>query len=122
MKFPAEDKAKLLEALRSGNYQQGHSRLREGDKYCCLGVYCDLKGAKWELVNPDLNTYKVNLGNDYHLDTEFYLPKPFRTKENDAHGSIEELTGINQLCFSLAGLNDDGFTFAQIADIIEHFM
>lgn len=32
----------LLQALRSGEYQQGYYGLRQGDKYCFLGVICDL--------------------------------------------------------------------------------
>lgn len=43
----AELKAKWVEALRSGKYEQGHSALRNHDnKFCCLGVLCDV-------VRPD---------------------------------------------------------------------
>lgn len=37
-------KEKWLEALRSGKYKQGSFRLRksEGNRFCCLGVLCDL--------------------------------------------------------------------------------
>lgn len=42
----ADLKAKWVAALRSGEYQQGQTRLKRtiGDtaKYCCLGVLCDL--------------------------------------------------------------------------------
>jgi hypothetical protein len=31
-----------VDALRSGNYQQGARHLRSGDGYCCLEVLCDL--------------------------------------------------------------------------------
>ena len=31
-----------LEALRSGEYEQGHGQLRDGDSFCCLGVLCAL--------------------------------------------------------------------------------
>lgn len=33
---------KLVDALRSGEYQQGKGRLRDGNKFCCLGVACDV--------------------------------------------------------------------------------
>ena len=42
----AETKAKWLVALRSGKYQQGQGYLRTGDKYCCLGVLCDIQEPK----------------------------------------------------------------------------
>jgi hypothetical protein len=35
-------KSLWLQALRSGDYQQGRSYLRTGDGFCCLGVLCDL--------------------------------------------------------------------------------
>lgn len=41
-----EVKKKWIEALRSGEYKQGHNALRVisegGFGYCCLGVLCDL--------------------------------------------------------------------------------
>lgn len=37
-----EIKQRWLAALRSGEYQQAHGRLRNGDSFCCLGVLCDL--------------------------------------------------------------------------------
>ena len=49
-------KEKWLKALRSGKYKQGKGELREGGKFCCLGVLCDLytkeKNVPWNsLVN-----------------------------------------------------------------------
>ena len=44
----ADLKAKWLEALRSGKYEQTQGTLRDGDAFCCLGVLCDLTGrGKW---------------------------------------------------------------------------
>lgn len=47
-----EIKARWLAALRSGDYIQGHGRLREGNTFCCLGVLCDLyakeTGVEWQ--------------------------------------------------------------------------
>lgn len=43
----AEIKAKWVEALRSGEYQQARTVLRSlDDKFCCLGVLC-------QIVEPD---------------------------------------------------------------------
>lgn len=39
-----EIKAEWIAALRSGKYEQGRYTLRTPDnKFCCLGVYCDMK-------------------------------------------------------------------------------
>jgi len=32
----------LVDALRSGKYQQGRECLQRNDKFCCLGVACDV--------------------------------------------------------------------------------
>lgn len=41
-------KDQFLDALRSGDYRQGHCALNESGHYCCLGVYCDLEAPdKW---------------------------------------------------------------------------
>lgn len=42
-------KAKWVAALRSGMYQQGRLRLRSlDDKYCCMGVLCEVAGIPGE--------------------------------------------------------------------------
>ena len=45
-----ELKAKWLEALRSGKYQQGWNQLRDHkDRFCCLGVLCDVyDSSQWK--------------------------------------------------------------------------
>lgn len=40
----AELKAKWVEALRSGEYQQGKKRLKHMGRYCCLGVLAHVAG------------------------------------------------------------------------------
>lgn len=47
-KMDPEKKAAWVKALRSGEYKQAHGRLRDGDSFCCLGVYCDIRGATWD--------------------------------------------------------------------------
>ncbi len=42
-----ELKSKWVGALRSGEYKQGKTALRsKDDKYCCLGVLCEISGMK----------------------------------------------------------------------------
>lgn len=46
-----ERRKKWLRALRSGKYKQARSNLRDGNRFCCLGVACDLsKLGKWDGV------------------------------------------------------------------------
>jgi hypothetical protein len=35
-------KAQWLTALRGGEYEQGYGNLNQGNRFCCLGVLCDL--------------------------------------------------------------------------------
>lgn len=50
MNFKLKDK--WVTALRSGKYEQGSGRLRNGDKFCCLGVLCDvIDPTGWNLLN-----------------------------------------------------------------------
>lgn len=53
----AQLKAKWVEALRSGAYQQEGGMLRNERtlKFCCLGVLADIQGAQWNLSSPRIN-------------------------------------------------------------------
>ena len=103
-------KQKWLNALRSGEYQQGQYCLRKEDKFCCLGVLCDLYGKEnnmeWE-INEDSGKYMFqNKGAER-------LPL-----------FVVEWAGVEsynpEICeISLSELNDTGSTFNEIADLIE---
>ena len=104
-------KERWLEALRNGDYEQGKRRLKQGDNYCCLGVLCDILkdevGGKW--VNNRFEVEdKIRFGclpdkvvNYCQLDYKLPLVK------------------IDNNEISLSELNDTGYTFNEIADIIE---
>lgn len=110
----AEDKKKWVEALRSGDYKQGVHALRDyDDKYCCLGVACEIFGMKAK-KNSDLSLYDYGKNSSYlpvtlvrrlGLGTNGELPKPVQFK------------GITHT--DLVGLNDAGASFKKIAQIIE---
>lgn len=122
-------KAQWITALRSGEYPQGTGALRfkPFDKdmtYCCLGVLSDINGCEWDgdwarygeggrvesAVLP--RELAIELGIDKN-------PEPFL----DGYDNLDTPDGALSLgLLSLATLNDDGFTFDQIADIIEYFM
>lgn len=42
MKLNKKLKHKWLKALRSGKYEQGQGFLERDNKFCCLGVLCDI--------------------------------------------------------------------------------
>lgn len=126
-----EMKAKWLEALRSGKYAQGTNALRtycdpeSPDKgvtplFCCLGVLCDISNiGRW---NED-GCYSIQ--KDGRTIVESTVPPfPLANKLGIREGGcfVNGLTDRKNNGVSLAGLNDEGFTFAQLADIINYFM
>jgi hypothetical protein len=103
-----EIKAKWLEALRSGKYKQAEGRLKVNDTFCCLGVLCDISGlSKWD--------------GDYYLNCVSVLPDEVAEWSGlgDKSPNVKEASGRNR---SLAGLNDDGNSFKEIADLIERYL
>lgn len=61
-KMNQEVKKMWVEALRSGEYQQGKHHLNDNGKFCCLGVLCDLavKDGVNLKVNPEpQNSYVI---------------------------------------------------------------
>lgn len=101
-----------VDALRSGKYQQGKKQLRTGEKFCCLGVLCDL--------------YHKETGEGKWVDNAFWVDRvkadvalPFAVVEwsgcPDANPDVKAGLGIG----NLATANDYGATFSKIADIIE---
>lgn len=51
--IPKADMQRWINALRSGNYKQGREQLNYEDKFCCLGVACDLFIDEPELWNEN---------------------------------------------------------------------
>ena len=54
----AELKAKWVQALRSGKYDQCKHTMKDTTGFCCLGVLMDIQGVDWGSVD-DLHTAKV---------------------------------------------------------------
>jgi len=105
-------KQKWVSALRSGDYQQTKGRLRKEDKFCCLGVLCDLYGkennVEWE-ISEDSGKYM------------------FQNKGASLPSSVRKWAGVEndnpEICAtSLSELNDTGSTFNEIADLIEEHL
>lgn len=110
-----EIKAEWVAALRSGEYQQGKDWLESDGKFCCLGVLCSIAVQKGDLQREQYgNTV------EYVRKEDMSSTKILPTYLYDLAG----LTGafsVKGKNYTLAGLNDEGFTFDQIADIIEYF-
>jgi hypothetical protein len=99
----AQLKAKWVEALRSGEYEQarGHLNDHKHNTFCCLGVLADIQdGIEWR-----------NLGCPY-IDEDCVANHGLLLPPASG-GLISELQQI------LAEKNDEGCSFAQIADYIE---
>ncbi len=112
-----EIRARWVAALRSGEYEQGTNRLRQGDQFCCLGVLCDLA----ERENVVQATADGNLNFSYGEDTD-YLPSAVQAWAALSHWNpsvhVAGVDGLSRSCLSL--LNDDWrWDFARIADAIE---
>lgn len=113
-----ENAKKLVEALRSGEYEQGTGVLRStNNRFCCLGVACDISGlGEWrhepvEGVSPLEYTYHVS--DETGEESDAALPK-----------SVCEWLGFNTRLGGyegngLSGKNDRGETFEEIAALIE---
>lgn len=105
------DNAKAwVAALRSGEYSQGKHALRTDEGFCCLGVACDISG---------LGEWNERLGFEWEQDGEGYEEQsllPNHVMEwlglTSHDGTINDMT-------TLASKNDKGWTFAEIADVIE---
>lgn len=95
---------RLLAALRSGEYHQGFSALREKDCFCVLGLACDLYDpTKWHRFDDGSISYTYD-----------GLRRYFATAPTD----VLRHFGLNSLYCVI--LNDmERKTFPQIADELE---
>lgn len=131
-----EMEKKLVAALRSGKYKQGKSYLRVGDRFCCLGVACDLINAldmdegRWipprnpdecdqdDYMQHDLDgAFEFESGPD--TSPEVLVPAMMRWLDWETGAGDLHITQRSGADARLSELNDSGFTFDQIADIIE---
>lgn len=142
MKYPKlrpAVKKEWLKSLRSGEYTQGHMRLainRRGsqhDKFCCLGVLCDmavLKGkARWVDSLPaaegtvtgscqPLRDGHYAFGSTTSLPGEitgWAFPAYTKGREDNTR-TVESATN------KLMDMNDSGKSFAEIAKWISRYL
>lgn len=105
---------KLVEALRSGDYTQTRGALRRLDGHCCLGVLCDLHrihtgAGEWAKMPTEF---------DVGDDAIVYKSNGFE-QVGTPSTEVMEWAGLGVFNVSeMANRNDDGQTFAQIADYV----
>lgn len=109
-------KKRWVKALRSGKYKQDTGQLKSNEGFCCLGVLCDVVskypksggGGSW--IDGDFK-----FGNDSNGGV---VPRTVRAVVGLTEGNPEVASGGKKL--SLSMWNDErGFTFEQIANIVE---
>lgn len=125
-KMNPEVKQKWIDALRSGKYEQGSEKLRSVSGYCCLGVLCDLyaqeHNTQWEFRgNEETNLQPMDYW--YFGDQSEFLPESVREwAELNLYNPIlrveddDEMFEVNE---EVSTLNDEGYSFSTIADLIE---
>jgi hypothetical protein len=100
-----ELKAKWLEALRSGKYEQGQRSLKSLDrKYCCLGVLCDIMDPEsWSKAGEHEGMWNS-----------------FAESREVLHDTALSRVGLREEeQKELIKMNDGGKSFKEIADHIE---
>lgn len=106
-KLKADVKARWLKALRGGyksrQYRQGKEYLRRDDKFCCLGVLCDLSRLQDWSKAEDAGVMKYGKKAE-----EMPPPMVYRWAKLDPQAAND-----------LAELNDNGKRFPYIAKWIE---
>jgi hypothetical protein len=111
-----EIRARWTAALRSGTYRQGQAALRSvNDRFCCLGVLCDLAemaGVVRAYKNPD---------NWQYDGADAYLPEAVMDWAGitDASPHVNVRSSMEDRPTLVTLNDDDEWDFAQIADAID---
>jgi len=119
-----EIKAQWIAALRSGRYPQGAGSLcrsiDDKKQYCCLGVLSELAVLEGIIESPTVRHF------DKYTELEYAGYVSFLCEEvrdwsgmSTSRGAFSVEDGEEPV--SLDRLNDGGFTFDQIADVINYF-
>lgn len=130
-KMNPEVKQKWIDALRSGNYEQGSEKLRTVNGYCCLGVLCDIyaqeNNTQWKFRGNEETNFQTMDYYWYFLDEIEFLPESVMnwaglgTHNPSVRVYCEDSDDEDQRYYNdeIANVNDSGYSFSQIADIIQ---
>lgn len=109
---------KWVDVLRSGEYEQGTGHLCKDDKFCCLGVAC-------EVYQSEFGDLRINTqhGMKHYDNDSGMLPKKVRdwlgVPDDDILSNVKTDDVYDRL-LSYIELNDEKkYTFKQIADELE---
>jgi hypothetical protein len=122
-------KKKWVEALRSGEYQQGEGHLFKDDSYCCLGVLCKVAGATFGGEHPVMRENEDGELYPTTADARAYISPEVWAEEDEFPDSMQAYFGLGQRVHGLLVEMNDGRgmppdkvgqkTFSEIADWIE---
>jgi hypothetical protein len=125
---------KVIVKPKSNKYEQGSEKLRGANGYCCLGVLCDLYAqehdTQWEFrgygehgdeTNPQPMDYW------YFEDRSEYLPESvmdwagLKTPNPNVRIDVEDNEDEDNWYYQdeIANVNDSGYSFNQIAEVIQ---
>ncbi len=124
-----EVKEKWLAALRSGDYTQGQDVLWHKNKFCCLGVLCDIHAKETNNLHQWEKVY-CYFGHDIDLPDEVtkwaglkdrnpLIPVEVIKKVESAFLILEKPSYRTVEKIDLATINDNCIPFNEIADLIE---
>jgi hypothetical protein len=103
-----EIKKLWVDALNSGEYEQGKKKLRNKDKFCCLGVLCNLHAQ----AHPEIAALQQY--EDAYMEEQSYLPNSVmiwaELKENNPCIKSVYLSQLN---------DEENLNFNQIAFLID---
>jgi hypothetical protein len=117
---PNEAEQRLIDALRSGEYEQGYFKLERDGCFCCLGVACRVSQCD---LTIEYDGVMVRFNGEYAS-----LPQIVQDElgwESDSgvlsFSHFEDSMHPRDFfdVYTLSYLNDRCFTFDQIADVIE---
>jgi len=83
-----------VEALRSGKYEQANGQLQRSDKFCCLGVLCDLYAKEigerpYDDEQGDLPGEVCQWAGLESLDSDPFLGKNSAATHNDGNAYLK---------------------------------
>jgi len=120
-------KQKWVNALRSGEYEQCESNLHKNKGFCCLGVLTDIyiqehPGCSWKEYGATLRNKELYYAFVGTKTTEYneeeYLP--VEVVEWADLASENPCVYIDGIWTNLSDVNDSGWTFEAIANLIEN--
>lgn len=115
-------KEKWVAALRSGEYEQGHGALNTNDRFCCLGVLCDLAvddGVTMAVETVWTEEEGAEVRYDGHMDWPPNAVLAWADLDTDDPSVPDPETGT---LARVSRLNDGGLSFNEIADLIEEHL